>query len=142
MGLLAQTTLFGIDIEIMKFWAAGGVGALAAAIAFCQMLVARGQAKISARQVEILKGQMGIAKQQADTASRKINMDLFERRYKIYDATEHYVARLMNNPVLDDDRRFQIDTKEAKFLFDQELVDFLAQLVRLSSRLRASSGRY
>lgn len=64
-----------------------------------------------------------IARQQWLTARSKLNFDLFEKRYKIYSAAEKIIYKIIQNGSYDnsDFHYFMRDTKEARWLFNEEV---------------------
>lgn len=89
-----------------------------------------------------------IAWQQWQVARAKLRLDLFDRRYKVYDATRKFLAGIMSEPTFSDSQLFTFyaGTSDAEFLFDSEVVDYLAQIrkraldMRLHQKLYAPMG--
>ena len=67
-----------------------------------------------------------VAWQQWRLARHRFRLDLFDRRYRVYDATNKF---LMFGQ-LDDENlfKFNIGTADAEFLFDAGVTDFLAEV--------------
>lgn len=68
-----------------------------------------------------------VAWQQWRVAQRKLQLDLFDRRYKVFDATRMFLRKISDSAecersYLDE---FNAGTSDAGFLFDQEVVDYL-----------------
>lgn len=77
--------------------------------------------------VLIAYSQQRIANTQAETARRKLKLDLFARRVIVYDAARTAIGEIggsgRTNP--DIERNFLIGTAGAKFLFEKDIVEFL-----------------
>lgn len=71
-----------------------------------------------------------IAWQQWQLARNKLRLDLFDRRYKVYDATRKFLAIFARDYTFTDSQlgEFAADTSEAEFLFGSDVVDYLAQI--------------
>ncbi|WP_330485550.1 hypothetical protein [Tumidithrix elongata] len=71
-----------------------------------------------------------IAWQQLQVAQNKLRLDLFDRRYKVYDATRKFLASIFSNATFTDSQLFEFyaGTSDAEFLFGSEVVDYLAQV--------------
>jgi hypothetical protein len=72
-----------------------------------------------------------IAALQWRVARNKLRLDLFDRRYKVYEATQKFVDSINNDPehvesYLND---FSVGTSNAEFLFDADVLQYI-KLVR------------
>jgi hypothetical protein len=94
--------------------------------------IARRQLDIAAGQLKLSEGQFDLAKGQKEVAEAKLKLDLFQRRYQVYEKT----IAIFNNAVqgkvglvTEDDESalnpFQAFMGEALFLFGQEMKDYL-----------------
>lgn len=68
-----------------------------------------------------------IAFQQYVTARRKLRMDLYEKRYRVFEGLKRFLAEIVRDGRVTDtnQRQFLIDTKESLFLFDKGVNDYL-----------------
>ena len=96
------------------------IAAVAAWIAFRQF-------KIAARQSEISLKQSEIALQQAETSRNKLKLDLFEKRMAVYEAVQGTTRKAANSGKLSQEEQinFLIATRSAKWLFGQDVYDYL-----------------
>ena len=71
-----------------------------------------------------------IAYQQWRTANNKLNLDLFDKRYRIYRATDKFWQSFLSDFTITDDeyRAFRKSTKHARFLFDPDVAEYLYQI--------------
>lgn len=81
-----------------------------------------------------------IARRQWKTAHYKVNLDLFERRFKVYMATRRLFNAITTNVAASDEAmsNYRRDTLEAVFLFKPELVDHLKAIQKNASGLRTN----
>lgn len=63
----------------------------------------------------------------------KLRLDLFDRRYKVFEATRKFlqIARFENTQLL----LFKLDTADAEFLFESDVVDWLAEIREKAAHL-------
>jgi hypothetical protein len=75
-------------------------------------------------------GVIFIAWQQWKVAHAKLRLDLFDRRYKVYEATRYFLAGLLSCPTFSDSQLFTFyaGTSDVEFLFDSKVVDYLSQI--------------
>jgi len=73
-----------------------------------------------------------IAWQQWFVARNKLRLDLFDRRYKVYEATQKFVDSTNNDPAHVDSylNDFNAGTSNAEFLFDADVLNYI-KLVRM-----------
>ena len=66
-----------------------------------------------------------IAWQQWRVADNKLRLDLFDRRYKVYDATRKFLAVIIREATFTDSQLFEFygGTSDAEFLFGADIVD-------------------
>ena len=71
-----------------------------------------------------------VALQQWLLARHKFRLDLFEKRYKVYEATAQFLAVIMAHANFQDDdlRVFSIGTRDAIFLFPKRITDHIHQI--------------
>lgn len=83
-----------------------------------------------------------VALQQMAIARKKLNLDLFDRRFTIYVATEDYLVACLNNKggTQEDFNTFYKATRAAPFLFDVSLVQVLERARRASMDVQIFSG--
>jgi hypothetical protein len=64
-------------------------------------------------------------------ARNKLRLDLFDRRYKVYEATQKFVDSINNDPAHVDSylNDFNVGTSNAEFLFDSDVLNYI-KLVR------------
>lgn len=79
-----------------------------------------------------------IAWQQWQVARAKLRLDLFDRRYKIYDSTRKFVALTMRDANFSDSQLFEFfaGTSDAAFLFDADVFDYLKQIGKRAVDMR------
>ena len=79
---------------------------------------------------ELGKNQVEIATGQYAANLNKLRMDLFDRRMKIYEALMKFVATIVQraNITQDDLFEFSRGTKDAVFLFDDEIVKYTKEV--------------
>ena len=85
-----------------------------------------------------------IARQQRQLAGNKLRLDLFDRRYKIYDATRKFLALIVREATFNDAQLFDFyaDTSDAEFLFDEQIVNYLEQLRHRALNMRVYRRQY
>jgi hypothetical protein len=79
-----------------------------------------------------------IAWQQWQVAHAKLRLDLFDRRYKVYEATRQFLGCIMQAATFSDSQLFTFyaGTSDAQFLFDKEVVDYLKQIAHRAIDMR------
>lgn len=80
-----------------------------------------------------------VAIQQMVIARAKLQHDLYERRYAVFDAVRTYLAEVMSNGIASQEttRTFVLKTGDAEFLFDDELAAYLKEMREHASTARA-----
>jgi hypothetical protein len=83
-----------------------------------------------------------IAWQQWQVASNKLRLDLFDRRYKIYDATRKFLEVITRDREFEDSQLFEFyaGTSDAAFFFDAAVVDYLSQIRERALKMRTPQG--
>jgi hypothetical protein len=91
-----------------------------------------------------------IAYQQWRTADRKVQLDLFDRRFAVYEAARDVVREIVRHGAADgaNARAFAMATDKARFLFGAEVIsqidltrDGIAKLIQISGRLKADGPK-
>jgi hypothetical protein len=79
-----------------------------------------------------------IAWQQWRVADNKLRLDLFDRRYKVYDATRKFLAVIVRDTTFTDSQLFEFygGKSDTEFLFRSEVVDYLAQIRKRALDMR------
>jgi hypothetical protein len=72
------------------------------------------------------------------TASEKLRLDLFERRYKIFGASKVFLASIFHSGRVSPQAlyEFNTETKDAVFLFQSDVVEYLEALNEKAARLQ------
>lgn len=80
-----------------------------------------------------------IACQQWLTNKRKLKLDLFDRRFKVYLAARSLLREIRDTAEVRDEtkRAFVHDIEESEFLFEREATDFLSDLLKRALALRS-----
>jgi hypothetical protein len=83
---------------------------------------------------------VAIAWQQWRVAENKLRLDLFDRRYKVYDATKKFLAVIIREATCTDSQLFEfnVGTSDAEFLFEADLVAYLAQIRKRALHMRTA----
>jgi hypothetical protein len=81
-----------------------------------------------------------IAWQQWRVADNKLRLDLFDRRYKVYDATRKFLAVIIREATFADSQLFEFyaGTSGAEFLFGADVVDYLGQIRKRAVDMRTA----
>lgn len=68
-----------------------------------------------------------IAWQQKQIAAEKLKLEMFDRRFKVFEATRSFLVHILNSGDVDlkNEEQFWVGTMDAVFLFDVEIVKFL-----------------
>ena len=79
-----------------------------------------------------------IAWQQWQLARNKLRLDLFDRRYKVYDATRKFLSVILGKADFLDSQLFEFyaGTCDAEFLFESDVVHYLAELRKRAIDMR------
>jgi hypothetical protein len=86
--------------------------------------------RIGQGQLSIADQQRQIAEQQAELAAVRLQHDLFDRRFAIYEAARTMLMEVFRRGDASNEALgiFLRDTQKAVFVFDQSLTDYLAEL--------------
>ncbi len=81
-----------------------------------------------------------IAALQWRVVDNKLRLDLFDRRYKVYDAARNFVASIMREASVTESQLadFNIGTSDAKFLFEPDVAEYLAEIRKRALHLRTT----
>lgn len=71
-----------------------------------------------------------VAFMQWKVARDKLRLDLFDRRYKVFEAFRKYLVSAVNKPIFDfqDEIDFNIGTADAEFLFGSAVTDYFKEV--------------
>ena len=85
-----------------------------------------------------------VAWQQWQIARHRLRLDLFDRRYKVYDATRKFLSIILREARFEDSQLFEFyaGTSDAEFLFDSALVDYLEQVRKRAVNMRTHQRVY
>jgi len=85
-----------------------------------------------------------IAWRQWQVARNKLRLDLFDRRYKVYDATKKFLAAILRDATFTDSQLFEFyaGTSDTEFLFSSDVVDYLAQIRKRALDMRLHQKTY
>jgi hypothetical protein len=73
-------------------------------------------------------------------ARNKLRLDLFDRRYKVYEATRKFLGLILRNGAFTDLEltEFELATSDAKFLFGDDVVQWLEEIRKRALHLRTT----
>jgi hypothetical protein len=85
--------------------------------------------------------QAQIAQQQADLAAIRLQHDLFDRRFEIYEACQTLLNEVLINGNISDEKfdSFFQATRKVVFLFDQDITDYIEMLRISALQLRGAN---
>ncbi len=85
-----------------------------------------------------------IAYQQWRVARNKLRMDLFDRRYKVYDATRLFLSVILRDATFKDSDLFSFyaGISDAEFLFRADVTDYLGQIRKRALDMRTHQKAY
>jgi hypothetical protein len=126
--------------EVSPYWQAILTLVFSAAAAFISWLqwrTAKNQWRTATKQAETAAKQWETAEKQAETARNRLRLDLFERRFTVYEALMVMAAiAAQKGEVTSEERRTcAIATKGAEFLFNKEIDDYCLKLGREATLL-------
>jgi hypothetical protein len=78
-------------------------------------------------------------------AHNKLRLELFDRRYKIYEATSKFVDAIVNDAAHDVDsylNDFNAGTSNAEFLFDTDVLNYIKQIRTRAVGMRTARVLY
>ena len=82
------------------------------------------------QQIRIAEAQAATADGQKRIAAARLNFDLYQKRYAVFEVARRLLAEVVQNDHVDAKQviEFNIATADAPFLFNQGIVDYLAGL--------------
>jgi hypothetical protein len=85
-----------------------------------------------------------IAFLQFKVAHDKLRLELFDKRYKVYDATRRFLSVILHKATFEDSHLFEFytGTADAEFLFDTEIRDYLKQIRERAIDMRLKRTLY
>jgi hypothetical protein len=85
-----------------------------------------------------------VAWQQWQIARHRLRLDLFDRRYKVYDAARKFLSIILREARFEDSQLFEFyaGTSDAEFLFDSDVVDYLEQVRKRAVHMRTAQKIY
>jgi hypothetical protein len=85
-----------------------------------------------------------IAWQQWQVSHAKLRLDLFDRRYKVYDETRQFLGCIIREATFSDSQLFTFygGTSDAEFLFDAEVVGYLKEIAKRAIDMRLQHKLY
>src|ERR1700676_928800 len=81
----------------------------------------------NAQQLKIARGQLLIADGQKKIAAAKHNFDLYEKRFTVFEGARRLLIKVVQDGDVNAEQviAFKIETVEAVFLFDQDIMKYL-----------------
>ena len=88
--------------------------------------------------------QKRINRQQLDVNEYRIRLDLYDRRWAVYEATERFMEQVIRNlsPEFEDFSEFSRSTLHAKYLFGNDVNTYMEELRARAASLRKWSQEY
>ena len=85
-----------------------------------------------------------IAWQQWRVADNRLRLDLFDRRYKVYDATRKFLATILRDANFTDSQLFEFyaGTSDAEFLFGADVTEHLEKIRKRAVHLQTAQKIY
>jgi hypothetical protein len=93
----------------------------------------------NSRQLTIAKDQAATADAQRRIAAARLNFDLYEKRYAVFEVARRLLRGVVQRDYIDAKEviDFNIETADAPFLFEQDIVNYLdvlrSKVIRLKS---------
>ena len=80
---------------------------------------------------------VGIAYQQWITSRNQFRLNYFDKRVAVYTATMEFVAEILTNMTCtqESNRIYLVKTREARFLFEKEIEDYLLEINKKATKL-------
>ena len=80
-----------------------------------------------------------IAYQQHKTNKNRLRFELYDKRFEIYLSVKTLISQIVMEANISRDRalQFAIETREAEFLFDKEIFDYLNEIYKKALELHA-----
>jgi hypothetical protein len=111
-------------LELTKTFAGPVATMIAAAVAAVITFV------FNSRQLKIAKVQAATADAQRKIAAARLNFELYEKRYAVFEVARRLLRGVAQQDYIDakDVINFNIETADAPFLFEQDIVNYLDRL--------------
>jgi hypothetical protein len=95
-------------------------------------------------QLHVAEQQAATARQQAELAAVRLQHDLFDRRFAIYEAAHKLAVEVfdISNVSNESSRAFKQCTEKSEFLLDKELSDYLNAMLEQAVNLHIASERF
>lgn len=77
-----------------------------------------------------------VALRQHQLAKDKLKLDLFEKRFDIYKSLKSFIEDI-SNPTIESKVKLYKDTQEAVFLFEDDIIKYLDEILEKASKLYA-----
>jgi hypothetical protein len=94
-------------------------------------------------QLRIAKQQAATARQQAELAAVRLQHDLFDRRFAIYEAAQKLALEVVETANVSREgwNAFIRSTEKSLFLLDKEVTDYLTDMRKRAVNLRNATGK-
>jgi hypothetical protein len=98
--------------------------------------------RLGRAQYRVAADQAKIAQLQADLATVRLQHDLFDRRYEIFEIVFLFILEIIQHNDMSEEgmRKFVRGTTKAPFLFDQEMTDYFEELRRRAVYLQEAAS--
>jgi hypothetical protein len=92
----------------------------------------------NSRQLQVAKDQAVTADAQRKIAAARLNFDLYAKRYVVFDSARRLLLDVVQSDHVDAKKviNFNIETADAPFLFEQDVVNYLDELRNKIRRLK------
>ena len=86
----------------------------------------------------VARQQWLIARQQAEVARNKLRLDLFDRRYRVFEAARTFLLAIASETPFDNSHVFAFDAgiSDREFLFGSDVVDYLKEIKKRALDVR------
>lgn len=118
-------------VEVFSPLGAFVVSLYLAFIAWQQIKLGREQARLAGVQDQM-------AAQQATIAHNKLRLDLFDRRYKVYEAIKKFLSQITTHTHFEMDHltEYNVGTYDADFLFEDEIAAYVIEIRKKALEMR------
>jgi hypothetical protein len=109
----------------------------AGAAVFVTWRLGRGQLRVAKQQAAIARQQADTATLQADLANVRLQHDLYDRRYRLYEAARALLIKISRDATVDTEAIFEFagGTGDAVFLLNAEVVAYFEEMRKKAIRL-------
>jgi hypothetical protein len=120
-------------LELGKAFAGPAATIIAATVAAVITFV------FNSSQLKIAKGQAATANAQRNIAAARLNFDLYEKRYAVFEVARQLLRDVVQHDHVDAKQmiNFNIETADAPFLFEEDIVSYLDALRNKILRLNS-----